>query len=950
MARIIRHICLYCRRQFRGSSGGYISHLQKHRQWFRKYRYQLWKSDIGQSRFQKQPEYSKDLHRNVSALPTEMPQTKNEMSQPWQDTREQNIDSDTSNLSIPQFEQNDSFSTDQEKNDIASPLRNKTHQNQDGLPSMVASSRHTPTRTEKKFYKCSFCDKTFSGGSHLLLHERTHTGEKPHCCRFCPKSFAQKGYLKIHERIHTGERPFSCGFCEKAFCTKEDLRRHERIHTGEKPYKCKVCGRGFSQRSYRNKHETIHSGERPFASKPPNLDFFLGGLEGEEDRPEPSPALLEALKEAGMPDLDGYDGGLTPEMFEKLKTLPVAQQQELLEFIEGSSTVQGRGRGRPKGSTNRANYNCRFCGRDCRSSSQLKQHERTHTGEKPFSCKFCQKSFSQRGYARIHERIHTGERPFSCDICNKSFGAKEDLRRHQRTHTGEKPYKCELCGKAFAQNSALIGHRKTHANDVADLDYSSHSFVALQPPQATTNYASFLGNNSMHLLGSAHMLQMMATEVSGASANLSQTASEGNVLVKSENPELGSKEGRLVGSVSSQLAGVPSSEEKADDTNESLESGSKLGINDIAALLRASKSDTSNSGTSQDQIRPQNEQPSSTKSTFPHDFSEFSSSNSHPRLSSSEADKTYDPCGNRGISIVDHIRMQLSIPIDEGAPQGPTGAARKEDQMSFVSKKNKINNLASLLLSAKTSKENIAQEGYNPAVSSSYVPGTSDQLPSFSSNAEPKSGSIYHSAAQLMQPNAFMYGIRRQTDKSLDKSISKPLNFGYSNDMLTNFDGGFVEVKKENQMRTNEEACRSDLVSSSSEQARGEFVSKMNKINDLASHLLSTKSSQVHPTPSTAPSNSFMLDQDISENKPKTAKSQLNLSKSIDSIAAQLSSTKSAPTSSSSSQCFEENMLERKEYEEILSSNACFNESSAIRPSITSIFRPLQGIPHHKTV
>ena len=45
----------------------------------------------------------------------------------------------------------------------------------------------------------------------------------------------------------------------------------------------------------------------------------------------------------------------------------------------------------------------------------------------------CGKFFSELSNLRKHEKIHTGERPFTCKYCAKSFGVKRVLQRHIRT-------------------------------------------------------------------------------------------------------------------------------------------------------------------------------------------------------------------------------------------------------------------------------------------------------------------------------------------------------------------------------------------------------------------------------------------------------------------------------------------------------------------------------------
>ena len=61
---------------------------------------------------------------------------------------------------------------------------------------------------------------------------------------------------------------------------------------------------------------------------------------------------------------------------------------------------------------------CSQCDYKCLTSSDLKRHERTHTGEEPFSWLKCDYKCSKSSHLKKHERIHAGDKPFSCSQCD----------------------------------------------------------------------------------------------------------------------------------------------------------------------------------------------------------------------------------------------------------------------------------------------------------------------------------------------------------------------------------------------------------------------------------------------------------------------------------------------------------------------------------------------------
>lgn len=99
-------------------------------------------------------------------------------------------------------------------------------------------------------------------------------------------------------------------------------------------------------------------------------------------------------------------------------------------------TAAGRGPAASlRGFTNSSKiHQCSYCAYTTNVVTNLRNHMRTHTGEKPFSCQFCTFRTTQKRNLITHIRTHTGEKPYACAHCPYRSAWKGNLNAHLLTH------------------------------------------------------------------------------------------------------------------------------------------------------------------------------------------------------------------------------------------------------------------------------------------------------------------------------------------------------------------------------------------------------------------------------------------------------------------------------------------------------------------------------------
>ena len=143
---------------------------------------------------------------------------------------------------------------------------------------------------------------------------------------------------------------------------------------------------------------------------------------------------------------------------------PVGHRRPIRQNSDSSNVIAQK-QDQCKRSKCMTSQRCLFCPKEFNHVSDLRKHERVHTGDRPFKRDVCGMSFPQAGNLCAYKRTHTGERPHKCETCGTSFLHSSNLRRHERIHSGERPFKCQTCVRSFTRSNYLRDHKRIHTRE-----------------------------------------------------------------------------------------------------------------------------------------------------------------------------------------------------------------------------------------------------------------------------------------------------------------------------------------------------------------------------------------------------------------------------------------------------------------------------------------------------
>ncbi|ODM90784.1 putative zinc finger protein [Orchesella cincta] len=350
---------------------------------------------------------------------------------------------------------------------------------------------------KEKSVQCALCDKLFSWKFQMENHMLTHTGEKPFKCTLCARSFNAVGNLARHQLVHKDNRKkYSCSqcsmllsskdtltqhirlvhekskyftklcnTCKKPFPTNTELSRHMRTHTGEKPYQCLFCDRCFSLSKNLNTHIlAIHLKEKPYFCKDCPYSFSsVGSLKYHVRKVHPIGLKPQPKFQCCV--CEKYlDSNTDLQNHLRVHTREKPYSCEICKRRFAWKVSYKHHSAHFHAKEKKTDILCPICEKPFRRLSKLKAHCQRHIKERPYDCLECDVSFGSNQGLRGHVlRVHRKEMNFSCGLCEKTFFLKTARDEHISAHLKETPYSCSLCSRGFPSKKGLRNHLKRHA-------------------------------------------------------------------------------------------------------------------------------------------------------------------------------------------------------------------------------------------------------------------------------------------------------------------------------------------------------------------------------------------------------------------------------------------------------------------------------------------------------